>query len=408
MREWHAPGTPQRGRPAPAAVERKDDVNATLHDPSECKTRAAGPARRHCSTLVQPVLQAVARPLKTLRRRLAGLGLAGVAATAALHGAAAAPAPAACPGPALRIERLAPGLWWVPAAAGDATAANRGQVSNLLLARDGARLWLLGSGPSPAFGRALACQVKAQLGRAVTDVVSPWPRPELVLGIAGLGAVRSWAHEDVAEAMRHSCPGCVERLRVRMAAAEPDLGTDPVRVPTQRVHGAQGRLGPWRWWRQSRGEGYPVTVWQHAAHRVGFAPGLLWGAGVADARDADIETLVRSTRALLALPPVRSWLGEQGGPLSPDAPASHLAYWRALADAVNAAQARGDIDTGQPAVLPGLDAASREPQHALNWQRAWRQAEAWAEAQELAAAQPGAPAASSADGAGRWLQRSLR
>lgn len=382
-------------------------VTAGLHGHHRCKSRAATAAGRHCSSLAHPLARRLAR---RLAHRL------GTALAALLLVAGAGPArAAACPGPTVVLQPLGPGLWRVPAAEGDATAANRGQVSNLLLARDGARLWLLGSGPSPAFGRALACQVKAQLGRAVTDVVSPWPRPELVLGIAGLGAVRSWAHVEVAEAMRHSCPGCAQRLRARLGEAEADLGApgdDPIRVPGLHLRGDRGRLGPWRWWRLSRGEGYPVTVWQRAGDTLRFAPGLLWGTGVADARDADIETLVRSTQALQALPPVARWLGEQGGPLAADAPQRHLAYWQALADAVNAAQARGDIDTGQAAALPGLDAASREPQHALNWQRAWRQAEAWAEAQEQAsAAAAGASAgagAAQASPAGRWLQRSLR
>ncbi|OYV04681.1 MAG: hypothetical protein CFE26_15585, partial [Verrucomicrobiales bacterium VVV1] len=43
---------------------------------------------------------------------------------------------APCPGPVLRFVALAPGHWLVPAADGDATAANRGQVSNLLLVRE--------------------------------------------------------------------------------------------------------------------------------------------------------------------------------------------------------------------------------------------------------------------------------
>ncbi|MCU7372975.1 hypothetical protein PEC18_19530 [Paucibacter sp. O1-1] len=82
----------------------------------------------------------------------------------------------------MQLETWAPGLWWLPAQPGEAGVGNRGQVSNLVLAADGAQLWLLGSGPSPAFGRALACQVRRQLGRPVSDLVSPWARPELVLG----------------------------------------------------------------------------------------------------------------------------------------------------------------------------------------------------------------------------------
>jgi hypothetical protein len=48
-------------------------------------------------------------------------------------------------------------LWWVRAEHGDADASNRGVVSNLLIVRDGPRVWAVGSGPTRAFGRALGC-----------------------------------------------------------------------------------------------------------------------------------------------------------------------------------------------------------------------------------------------------------
>ena len=87
-----------------------------------------------------------------------------------------------CPGPALRIEAVAPGVWWIPGAAGEANATNRGAISNALAVRDGPRLWLLGSGPSAAHGRALGCRLQRLTGRPVSDVIAPWARPELVLG----------------------------------------------------------------------------------------------------------------------------------------------------------------------------------------------------------------------------------
>lgn len=302
------------------------------------------------------------------------------------------PPPAApCPGPALAWQALAPGLWWLPAADGDATADNRGQVSNLMLAQDGARLWLLGSGPSPAFGRALACSLHRQLGLRVTDVVSPWPRPELVLGVAGLGPVRHWGHAEVARAMQQRCAHCVQRLRQRLGEAEADLGADPVRLPTRLLHGSQGRLGPWRWWRLSRGSGYPVTVWQHPAHGLVFAPGLLWGDGAPDGRDADIRTLAAATQALQALPGARpqqppAWLGEQGPLLAPEAVREQARYWAGLQAAVAAALERGDSDASgirgdgatEGSAAPAAGVAAGDARHALNLQRAWRQAEeAW-------------------------------
>ncbi len=293
------------------------------------------------------------------------------------------PAALACPGPALSFQALGPGLWWIPAAAdGDADGANRGHISHLLLAEDGPRLWLVGSGPTPAFGRRLACQVQQHFGRAVTDVISPWPRPELVLGVAGLGAVRHWAHADVASALRQRCPGCIQGLQARLGAAAGDLAAAgdapaavPVPRPTHRFRGHSGRLGPWQWWRSTRGAGVPLTLWQYRGSDLRFAPGLLWGSGVPDGRDADIARLAASTAALPA--DVPRWLGEQGPLLGAEAPAAQADYWRRLRLAIQAALARGDADDGRPPLVDGLaPALAQDPRHALNAQRTWRQEEA--------------------------------
>jgi hypothetical protein len=285
----------------------------------------------------------------------------------------------ACAGPQLRFEPLARGLWLVPSQLGEATPANRGHVSNIVLALDGRRVWLLGSGPTPAFARALACQVQERFARKVTDVVSPWPRPESVLGARGLGSVRSWAHADVAKAMRERCAHCVGRLRERLGSAAMDLGAEPVRVPDHLVRGSSGRLGPWRWWLFSRGKGYPVTVWQFGKTPIRIAPGLLWGEGAPDGRDADIATLARSSLALATMAGMPNtamqWLGEQGGVLGADAPARAQQYWAEIRAAVARAQERGDLDAAAPPPLDSLRAYAGDPLHALNWQRAWLQSE---------------------------------
>lgn len=318
----------------------------------------------------------------TQRRRLI-LGLA----AGAVAGASVLPARAAAP---LAWRPLAPGLWWLPGAAGDGSEADRGQVSHLLLATAGGRLWLLGSGPSPAFGRRLAQSLRARWGARPLTVVSPWPRPELVLGVAGLGedAVHV-AHAEVAAQMAQRCAGCVERLRARLGAAAADLGeADPVRLPTSLLQGERGGLGPWRWWRLQRAADVTVTVWQHAGSGFVAAPGLLWDGGAPDGRDADIARLGEATAALARLPGASrpaGWIGEQGAPQGPGAAAAAAAYWTALQAAVAAALERGDSGETAPATLPGIaPRVTAHPHHALNWQRAWRQAEE------------------------RWLQRSLR
>lgn len=290
--------------------------------------------------------------------------------------------------PPVPIEPLAPSLWWVPAAPGDGSAADRGRVSNLLIAVAGDDGWLLGSGPTPAFGRALRAALDARWPGRRWTVVHPWAHPEAVLGAAGLGAVELAAHDDVARQMAARCAGCIERLRVRLGAAASDLdGGDPVRLPSRRLHGERGRLGPFDWWRVTRDDATTTTVWAHRDSAVVHAPGLLWGEGAPDGRDADIEALARATAGLATLPGLPEsprWLGGQGGP-GADAAARASAYWQALLAAVARGLDDGDSGVAPPASLPGVGPAMlRDPRHALNWQRAWRQSEE------------------------RWLQRSLR
>lgn len=357
---------------------------------SRCKTYAAprrGPARPcavpgaceavpRCANEAHVVI-ALVQGIPVLLGMLFGLLTPGVAT-----GANPRPAPA-CAGPVLRVETWAPGLWQVLAQPGEATAANRGQVSNLVLAADGGRLWLLGSGPSPAFGRALACQVRQQLGRSVTDVVSPWARPELVLGAKGLasaGPLRHWAHAEVAAAMAEQCPQCVARLRKRLGAAAGDLGAAPIPRPTHLLHGGQGRLGPWRWWRLPRSAGRVVTVWRHQTQPIWVAPGLLGGSGAPDGRDADLALLAESSGRLAALVAEDGaearLLGEQGAPMAADAALRHQAYWLALLAQARAAIERGESDTRPAPAWPDLPPDwAAHPWHALNWQRAWRQVE---------------------------------
>lgn len=279
----------------------------------------------------------------------------------------------------LPLVPLGAGLWWVPAAGADSDAANRGHAAHVLLARQGGRLWALGAGPTPAWGARLACTARRQLGRAVDDVVVPWAQAELALGLRGVGAARSWAHAQVADAMHEQCPHCVDRLRQRLGPAAADLGDDPAQQPARRFTGAQGRLGPFDWWALPRSADRVATVWRHRASGVTFAPGLLWGDGPPDLRDTDVALFARSLQALLAgLPPATRWVGQTGALLDAAQLRAQLAYVQALQAAAVQALEAGQLSAAAPAlsasadVLPAPGVAER---HALNWQRVWRQAE---------------------------------
>jgi len=326
-------------------------------------------------------------PLPSRRLTNALLLLAGwvLAAAFALGSVAPARAASACPAGAPSLWPLAPGVWQVPAEPGDATAANRGQVSNLLVVADGPRLWLLGSGPSPASGARLACVLRRELGRDPTDVVSPWPRPELVLGVAGLsGAPRHWAQADVADAMARSCAGCAERLRARLGSAAEELGPDPIRLPADRLAGDQGRLGPFRWWKLDRDPGHPVTIWRLElpdGTPLWWSPGLLNGGGPADGRDAHLPGLKAAAARLVALTAGDGTrarhLGEQGDLQDAALPVRQQAYWQALEAAVRQAQDEGKLESDPAPAWAGLPPGwAAHPWHALNWQRSWREIEA--------------------------------
>ncbi|OYU73393.1 MAG: hypothetical protein CFE45_37435, partial [Burkholderiales bacterium PBB5] len=231
----------------------------------------------------------------------------------------------------------------------------------------------------------LACQTRQQLGLDITDVVSPWTRPELVLGVAGLSAAvqaRHWAHASVADAMAEQCAHCMERLRQRLGEAADDLAGQPVALPTRRFTGEQGSLGPFDWWRLPRVDGRWVTLWRSRQAPVWVAHGVLQGSGPPDGRDADLLMLQQATARVLALSADDGakalFIGEQGPPMGRAEVQRLVAYWQALRAQVAAAIERGDDETAPPpplpeaAALPGWDL---HPWHALNWQRAWRQEE---------------------------------
>ena len=270
-------------------------------------------------------------------------------------------------------------LWWVRAERGDADAHNRGVVSNLLIVRDGRRVWAVGGGPSPTFGRALGCVVEREISQAITDVISPWPHPELVLGAAGLPQARHWAHADVAQAMRRQCARCVMRLRQRLGAAATDLGPEKasVRLPERLLRGSRGQLGPLRWWRLQRAPGVPVTVWQVRGGRVMTAHGLLCTGDAPDLRDSRADAMRAATQPLAAIARgATTLMGEQGDPARLDEVQAHMVYWSALDAAVRNAQSRGDDATTVPMTLPGVAASrTKGTARALNWQRAWRHVE---------------------------------
>lgn len=274
------------------------------------------------------------------------------------------------------LQALAPDLWWLPGLGPEADADNRGQVSNLLLVREGRRLWALGAGPTAAFGARLRCLAQHRLGRPVTDLVSPWAHPELVLGARGLAPRQHWAHTQVAQAMRSSCERCSARLREQLGAAGSDVGDPPPQLPQRLLHGPHGRLGPFDWWALPRGDGQWLTLWRHRRSGVVAAHGLAWGDGPPDLRDADARVLAASLQQARGQLPVGArWIGEQGPPLDETTLDAQARYLGALLRAAEAAAAGAQLLPPAPALEDGSASPAALRRHQLNWQRALRQAE---------------------------------
>ncbi len=279
----------------------------------------------------------------------------------------------ACPGPGAPGTAIGPGLWWIAGASGDSDAVNRGATAHLLAWRHDGRTWALGSGGSPVLGRQAACEWRRLSGRAVRDLVLPWPQAELTLGAAAFGGARRWAHADVATAMQERCPRCVQRMAQRLGHAAADLGPAPARLPTHRLWGPQGTLGGADWWRLARSDETAVLVWHWPQARAWSAHGLAWGDGPPDLRDADPLAMERSLRALAQRVAEDERVWPQQGPLMDRvALLAQADYLAALVAAVDAAQRAGALETDAPPPLPGLPAPwAAHPRHGLNWQRVW-------------------------------------
>ena len=324
------------------------------------------------------------------RRRLvlpAGWGrlvlIAGWLLLQATPARAALPCPAALPNGLPVLQRIGPQLWQVPSTVAPPDAANpTGASSGLAVVADGRRLWLVGSGPTPAFGAALACALHRATGRAVTDVINTRPHAELALGNAAFPQARVWALSDVAHTMRRHCPQCLARLKARLGVEGDSLQLAAIRLPTHRVDrgtAAAGRLGPFRWWALPRAPGARVLVLQHRNTGVVLAQGLVWVEGVPDLRETTLAAMRPSLARLHVLAQGHAVLGEAGGFGSQADVSSHLLYLDTMHSAVSDAVQRGDVEGVATAELGMAAFAARAGYawlHPLNLQRAWRELEA--------------------------------
>lgn len=261
-------------------------------------------------------------------------------------------------------QPVAPQVWRVPGA-------------QVVLVRDGARTWLIGSGPTPAVAAALGETIRRRFGRAVTDVVVTRAAPELAMGLIAFADARTWALPDVIAQMRTRCEACRMRLRDRLGEiAGASLVAPAVRMPTRAVTGA--RLGPFDARVLERAPGEPALVLRHRGTRVVIAQGLLWPGDVPDLHDTEGAALLASWARLHDFAQGASLLGEPGPVATSRDIVDHVNYVTALHDALTPRALRGDdrAAMGLGVELPAFaDRPGYALRHPLNVQRAYREIE---------------------------------
>jgi len=269
------------------------------------------------------------------------------------------------------LEPVATGIWRVPAARGRPDAANGGLTIQLVLVREGRRLWLVGSGPTPAFGRALACAARQAAGGPVTDLVNTHVAPELSLGNSAFPRARLWALPEVIAAMHERCGACLASLRDQVGRAGASLDErDAIQLPRRAVRGP--RLGPFEVLALARQPGEPTLVLRHRG--IVIAQGLLWAGDVPDLYGTNSASLLDSLERLDRFAAGARLLGQQGELADAGAIDAQRRYLLALRGAIHARLAAGEVQGEVP--LPGYAGMPGYAQlHPLNVQRVWRELE---------------------------------
>jgi hypothetical protein len=290
---------------------------------------------------------------------------------------------------------VADNVWLAQGDARPSNPENGGFISNAVFVRQvspgAARGWLVGTGPSPAWGQALRCSLARQLQAQVTDVLSARAHPESVLGLSAFDGLRSWALPEVRDAMRERCQKCTARLAQATYAL--DIVPASIRLPSLEVETRSTEIaGPLRVahmdglsiYALERAPGEWTTVVHARGAQVWITPGLVWGHGlVPDLRDANLDHMIAALEWLASQTP-QVLVPEQGRAVASVGPAKDLAYWRRLklqvAEAVHSGRSLNELlrtasDAGAAAdTATGKQRLSTEP-HSLNLQRAWQQIE---------------------------------
>ncbi|RQO63486.1 hypothetical protein DBR47_02855 [Paucibacter sp. KBW04] len=280
---------------------------------------------------------------------------------------------------------VGPGLWRIAAARGEPNASNGGLTSQLFVAQDAKApesLWLVGSGPTPAFGARLACALQTQFQRLPSELINSRATPELAMGNIAFEPARIWALPEVMALMNKRCQMCQDKLRAKLGpVVGASLLPETIRTPKQAVQAPE--LGPFDWLNLDRGMGEHVLVLRHRDSGTVLAQGLVWVGDVPDLQKSRSDLFLLALRSLQKFAGSARLLGEQGEAEQNAAGqtgslARHIAYIEALRAKVWAQlQAGQALDVQDPRLaLPEFAALpSYALRHPLNLQHLWKELE---------------------------------
>jgi len=236
-------------------------------------------------------------------------------------------------------EQLAPGVYAVIGATGQAAPANRGVVGNLGILVGPEGVILIDTGTSARQARQLLADVRRITDKPVVLAINTHQNPAFVFGNGTLRAagVPILAHKDTDALINERCIRCLKLLHSALGAQEME-GTEVVR-PTLTVEqstslSAGGRAIDILYYGPTSAPGSIAVVDRQSG--IVFAGGLVSLERIPDAKDADIGQWRAALSSLQALGATRIVPGE--GPVSQPSRLAELdRYLALLGPAVQAA-----------------------------------------------------------------------
>ncbi|MBX3670622.1 MAG: MBL fold metallo-hydrolase [Rhodocyclaceae bacterium] len=283
--------------------------------------------------------------------------------------------------PPLSLQAIVPGVWLVPGAQEAPARGNCGRVANSVVLEGAQGLVMVDPGPTYKDGLRVRQLIRAQIGRPVVAVVATHAHPENVLAASVFvkPGVVFFASDITAARMRRYCPRC--RRNLRAAIGEDEIRGTRIVLPRQTIQSARATVelaGVTLTVLRFEGGHLPGNIALYdAARGVLLAGGLVNNRQIPQMRDAQLADWAAVLAELADLAPAHVLPGH--GPAG-DAGliAAMRGYFEQLERSVGA-----DVQTGNDAAsapqrlaFPDYrDWAEYLPEHGLNVQKRWREAE---------------------------------